>query len=397
MVAPGPPSSGAFQPVKVNVRFRCLMVALTTVVACIMTFNIIWLSHLLEDTRPRRPRTPKSGSTKILNKQEELLSKEIKPHCTQRKTLEDIKKCFPSVRQLERPDCQEIKDWTAVQRCLTGRFRTDNVLSHIHIVGERHSGTKFLTKELQRCFPRNTRFSFRVHRDFLRSKHFFQPILAGHDLAASFVIVMVRDPVDWVAAMREIPYHSPSHVVALNKTGFTPLPWADFVKKPWTLENIDEGWEWQIEKDQNTLCQENFHPVEVVPCQYNDTSGKIAERFVNGFAPLYEMRRDGSGEPFSSILELRNEKILNFVLELPLLTDLSGYMIIRYEDILRNGTQFVLDELREVLGLEKSDMSRCRAVPAQPERLGSRHVAEDFRRYIWEHLDSDMEHLLGYV
>ena len=393
MVAPGPPSSGAFQPVKVNVKFRCLMVALTALVTCIMTFNIFWLTTMLEDTH-HRPRRPTPTNMKLLDYQS-LFAQEIKPHCIKRKTLQDIKECFPFVRQIQRPDCQEIKDWTAVQRCLTGRFRKDTLLSHIHIVGERHSGTKFLTNELQKCFPRNTRFPFRVHRDFLRSKHFFQPILAGHDLASSVVIVVVRDPVDWIAAMRAKPYHSPSHVEEFNETSFTPLAWRDFVNRPWTLQDT-EGWELQKDQAEYTVCQENFHRMEVVPCVYNETSGKVAKRFINGFTPLYEMRRDGTGRPFSSIMELRKEKILNFVLELPTLLDLSGFMIVRYEDMLRNGTQFVLDQLKDILGLDKEDMSRCRALPPQPERLGSRPVPEDFRQYLREHLDTDMEHLLGY-
>ena len=401
MVAPGPPSSGAYSPiVKVHaVKFRCLMVALTTLVVCIMTFNIFWLANILDETH-QRPTTTSSGhrpSTKLLD-YEGLLAHEIKPHCTKRKTLQDIKECFPFVRQIHRPNCREINDWDAVQNCLTGRFRTDTPLRHIHIVGERHSGTKFLTKELQKCFPRHSPdFTFRVHRDFLRSKHFFQPILAGHDLAASVVIVVVRDPVDWIAAMREKPYHSPSHVQTLNDTGFTPLPWRDFVQRPWTLQGNDKD-EWELEPypTDETICQENFHRKEVIPCEYNETSGKLAEPFVRGFAPLYEMRRDGTAKPFSSILELRTEKILNFVLELPTLLDLSGFMIVRYEDVLRNGTQFVLDQLQDILQLDTAHMRRCRKVSPQPERLGSRPIPFDFRQYIREHIDSDMEHLLGY-
>lgn len=381
------------------------MVALTVLVVCIMTFNIFWLAHILDDTR-HRPTTKttttttmeRHQSTKLLD-YEGILEHEIKPQCTKRKTLQDIKECFPFLRHIRhRPDCEEINDWGTVQRCLTGRFRTDTPLRHIHIVGERHSGTKFLTKELQKCFPRHTSdFTFRVHRDFLRSKHFFQPILAGHDLTSSIVLVVVRDPVDWIAAMREKPYHSPSHVLSINETGFAPLPWHEFVNRPWTLRGDGRN-EWELVRNptDETICQENFHRMEVVPCEYNETSGKLADPLIRGFAPIYEMQRDGTGRPFRSIMELRAEKILNFVLEIPTLMDLSGFMIVRYEDVLQDGTQFVLDQLQEILHLDDAHMRRCRVIPPQPERLGSRPVPSDFRRYVREHMDPDMERLLGY-
>ena len=397
-----PPSSGALAG-KVNVKFRCLMVALTGVVACIMAFNVFWLASILEEGDSHRhrnhrrrghfSRTPADLDYQQLD-YEGILKHEVKPHCVRRRTIQDIQSCFPWVRKLP-TDCQDIRDWSSVQRCLTGRFRPDSKVQHIHIVGERHSGTKFLTQELQACFPRKTRFPFRVHRDFIRSKHFFQPILAGHDLATSFIIVVVRDPVDWVAAMHEKPYHSPNHVAALNETAVVPLDWQDFVTRPWTLSGND----WEAKPAGNNdeeLCQDSFHRNEVVPCEYDEESGKIIDRWVRGFAPLYEMQRDGTGRPFSSILELRTEKILNFILELPMLTDLSGFMIVRYEDLLRNGTQFVLDQLRDRLGLPPSATAKCHVQTPQTDRLDQRRIPEDFRQYIRQHLDADMERLLGY-
>lgn len=386
---------------KVSLKFRCLMGALTVLVVCVMTFNIFWLHTVIQTQQDGEGAHNGDlfGSPNNHIDGEVIMAHEIKPFmegCDRRKSLEDIQRCFPSeiVRKLS-PDCQEIKDWEHLQDCLTGRFRNGNkAVRHVHIVGERHSGTKFLTSQLQKCFPRRTRFSFRVHRDFIRSKHFFQPIL-DQDLSQSIIVVIVRDPVDWVAAMREKPYHSPFHMKGFNDKAI-PLDWHDFVTRPWTMPRLP-GWENRTDDSDPKLCQDNFHREEVVPCEYNESSGLIPDNFFRGFYPLYEMQRDGSGRPFSSIIDLRNEKIVNFVLELPMLTDVAGFMVVRYEDILLKGMDFVLKRLQKMLRLPDKAMNLCKNIPPQPDRLKARAVADDFRKYIVEHMDSHLESLLGYV
>jgi hypothetical protein len=382
------------------------------------------------------------------------------------RSVADIQHCYPSnmLRTLP-PNCaaNDITDWRTVQRCLTGRFQSHNTkengvtsttgtttttttIRHVHIIGERHSGTKFLTATLQACFPRHsTRTTFRVHRDFIRSKHFFQPIsnfvvlplsshtkekvsaagaaaggatAAGatfdqqqqHPLAESVVIVVVRHPVDWIAAMHAKPYHSPYHVAEFGNNGIVPLAWHDFVTRPWTLPNATTtAWDTvpssatdTVDKDiiNNNMawCQDGFRYNEVVPCFYNETSGKVPTRFVRGFAPVYELQRDGSGRPFPSILDLRSEKLVNFALEIPLLMkDLSGFMIVRYEDLLRNGTHFVVEQLREILNLPPPAVAHCRPTPPQPDRLHARPVPLDFQAYVESHVDANVERLLGYL
>jgi hypothetical protein len=123
----------------------------------------------------------------------------------------------------------------------------------------------------------------------------------------------------------------------------------------------------------------------------------VPAAFKNGFEPVYELRRDGSGKPFRHVLELRTEKLVNMVLELGLLLDLAGLMIVRYEDILRNGTAFVIDDLRDILQLPTHVKESCQPLPPQPNRLNGRPISEDFRRWIDTHLDRPVEHLLGYA
>ena len=409
MVTPvaAPPSSGAAR-VK-HVKFRCLMVALTAVVSCLMVFNVVWLFTLLERDGPlllptpiwSRRSSPKAAADAeyhAYNPQQLLLQHEVHPQCDMRRprrTVQDVQACFPTTTRSLPPDCRTIHDWPTVQRCLTGRYRNDTAVRHVHIVGERHSGTKFLTNELQACFPRHTRYSFRVHRDFVRSKHFFQPLLWAADLEASWVVVVVRDPVDWLAAMREKPYHSPAHVAGWNETSVVPLSWYDFLQRSWTLPNVD-AWETHGENipPNNQLCQDNFRRHEVVPCSYNASSGQLGDRWTRGFAPVYELQRDHSGQPFASIVQLRTEKLVNFVLEIPLVmsSSLAGLLIVRYEDVLQNGTRFVLDQLGDLLDVSTA---QCRATPPQPNR-GRRVVPADVRAYLRTHLDANVERLVGY-
>ena len=76
--------------------------------------------------------------------------------------------------------------------------------------------------------------------------------------------------------------------------------------------------------DHGTLCREGFPFNEVVPCRYDRTS--IPENRVRGYEPIYELRRDGSGRPFSNILELRSQKIVNMLLQVPLILEIGGYL-----------------------------------------------------------------------
>eukprot|EP00980_Cylindrotheca_fusiformis_P004497 scaffold961_cov122-Cylindrotheca_fusiformis.AAC.5 len=129
-------------------------------------------------------------------------------------------------------------------------------IDNIRIVGERHSGTTFLTRYLKSCFPTRT-----VSDVLVNGKHWFQPSpqyvkamarkhgepgLAPtllHDIDAptwwniaqsqdpksffntTLVISLFRNPYQWVEAMRRVPHHWPNHVELLpkNKSTLTEL------------------------------------------------------------------------------------------------------------------------------------------------------------------------------
>ena len=315
---------------------------------------------------------------------------------------------------MEDPSCEEsIETWDDVQRCLTGRFTplTDAAKEsayEIHVIGERNSGTKFITEELQKCFPRTDNGGiYRAHRDFIRSKHFFQNPIPGADFTRSIVVSIFCDPVKWTAAMREKPYHAPAHLDGFDPVTkeAIPMPWQTFVTKTWAtkrsefdLRIIREGRIAEMTKGET--CIQGFALTEVVPCHYDNNgtnrSLNIPEERLWGYWTIYELRRDHTGRPFNDVLELRRDKIINHLLEVPLLFHLAGYAAVRYEDLLVFGTRALLEKVTMIMGLDGLPPNCAPALPQQ-ERIGTREISDDFRSWVRSHVDMKTERLLGYV
>jgi len=302
--------------------------------------------------------------------------------------------------------------WKALQQCWSGRrmatkFTGDDKQEdqeqqtyEIHVIGERNSGTKWLQQELSQCFPRDlsSKIRIRCHRDFLRSKHFFQPPVRGV-YANNIVIAIVRDPIEWVAAMREKPYHMPYHMAGFDKATkkmlAIPLDWETFVQRAeWTYpQTSPHDLNVLQSKTQNSVaCVQGFSFDQVTPCIFDNST--IPTSKWRGHMPIYELSRDTPGKPFANLLKLRSDKILNFVVEIPLLMQLGGYWVVRYEDLLRDGTRPLLEQMADMMGIGLPQV--CRPQPPRPERIGHREIPEGFRQWIEEHLVLETEQLLGY-
>lgn len=336
------------------------------------------------------------------------------PHpCKELKTWRSIQDCVPS--HLLRPmdaSCttSEISTWYDAQRCLTGRFPLDDDADYkgpfkIQIVGERHSGTKWITEEMQNCFYgalESAPFIGTIQRDFIRSKHFFQPLRYGANFRRRIVVVIVRNPVDWVMAMNKLPYHSPNHIANMTSDEITPLPWVEFVSKPWTMprpkgdEELLKRMETEPGLKSKGLCQTNFHFEEVIPCRLKTIIKEIPSGMRRAMFPVYELKRDGSGKAYQNILELRADKISNHVLQLSLLFKLGGYVLVRYEDLLRRGTQFLFEQVAQIAGLPGGLPRQCKPAKPQPERLQQRPVPQGLKEWIDANIDVRSEQLLGY-
>jgi hypothetical protein len=463
------PSNGMFQHAESSPKhctrrrlFMCL--GLTAMTLCAASFSarsalFHWSSSTptissTDNMRPRGQHLSVGGN----NNNNTLLSvAAIVDACRHVQSVAEIRACYPAhlvqqQQQLHLPrtaDCRrvDIVDWTDVQRCLTGRFlypsssssstpqRTNapahrrNPIREIHVVGERNSGTKFLTQALQTCFPKST--SVRVHRDFVRSKHWFQPIQpTSNAYLSSLVIIVVRDPVEWMASMVEKPYHSPNHVAGWEaRTGAVqPLDWRAFVARPWTVSNAQlrapDPLRTALLSDDSKrahepLCRHEFTVREVMPCRLDNITAQqppwnIPLRKWRGYEPIYEHRRDGyngnnSGLPYDHLLQLRAAKIVNWVLELPLLMRLGGFLVVRYEDVLERGNEFVMQQVASILnGVEDADTAAssngppprfaptCSLTGPQPHRIGKRQIPPEFRAWINQHMNVEIEKLVGY-
>ena len=327
--------------------------------------------------------------------------------CRAMKSFLDIQRCHPDtmkIPQQESCKSETIETWSDVQTCLNGPmvkpvppFVLGQNIS-VHLVGERNSGTKFVIYQLKACFPKREFPGLTIHRDFWRNKHFFQPTISQVNKTQHRILISIfREPTDWVAAMIRKPYHMPYHMKGLNPANYTPSPleWQKFVAQPWSMQHITEEDKNLIRNNMThkILCQWNFTWGEVTPCQWwNDT---LPWHVIRAQYPTYELRRDGSQKPFNHILEMRSDKIINFLLEMSLLQRLRGYLAVRYEDLVFNGTRAMLEEVAGMIGLPGLPAG-CDPQPPQPNRLKKQRIPVGLRRWVEKNLNKQAERLLGY-
>jgi len=253
----------------------------------------------------------------------------------------------------------------------------------IALLGERNTGTRWMTSELQKCFP-----TLKVTSRLLRWKHWFQEDDEKSHYP-TLVIAQFRNIYEWTEAMRNVPHHAPEHL---------HLEWKEFVTKPWTMERPKRD---EIHKDSNEkVCYEKFRYNELISCiegsredpdylEWAKKTGYKAKHDFSGHKPIYELKQDGSGEPFSSILEMRAAKIRNF-LSLKEWKWISNSIPVQYEKLLSDGTDFLLTQIEEELGIKR----QCKAVP--PQNRKKRQLPPDYVKWMTENVDWESEGLIEY-
>lgn len=138
---------------------------------------------------------------------------------------------------------------------------------------------------------------------------------------------------------------------------------------------------------QEPVCQYEFRPYEAIPCVENSTV------FVPGFRKvhsLYELRNDASGLPYQSILQLRADKIRNF-LSVANFVGVRHLEVVRYEDMAANGTASLIRKLERILGVPAT----CQ--PTDPQVVPNPPLPPGYEAYMRDHVDWDTEALLGYT
>jgi hypothetical protein len=250
----------------------------------------------------------------------------------------------------------------------------------INLIGERHCGTKWITSHLQQCFASQ---DIKVLNRYTRWKHWFQYQDAiQYPPNSAVVVAMFRDPYDWIDSMRKKPYHSPNHF---------DLGWKEFVTRPWGMERGKNDKQLIDEKQtQNTSCMHRFEFNEVIPCSrgdrnmYGDYHGKPV-------GITYELNNDGSGEIYNSILELRRDKIHNF-LNVQRYEGVAALIPVQFEYMVTRGTAELIEEIERVTGVRAH--SSCK--PTLARERSAKVLDTEFVDWMDEHVDWETESLIGY-
>jgi hypothetical protein len=178
------------------------------------------------------------------------------------------------------------------------------------------------------------------------------------------------------------PHHATSHI---------DLPWKQFVTKEWTMERVGLD----LEVNDTLSCQEQFQYHEVVSCNTrpfpkDHFEGK--EKRWSEHQPFYEMRNDGSGEPYDNIFQFRADKILNF-LSTKDYANVFDTWTIQYEYLLKYGTFLLVENIEEVTGIK----AQCNPWNHEPQDQVAVKLDKDFVSYVTSHLDWEVEKMVGYT
>jgi hypothetical protein len=233
-----------------------------------------------------------------------------------------------------------------------------------------------------------------VYKRLTRYKHWFQyedPKKYRHD---TLVIAQFRNPYDWLKAMEHVPHHSPAHMRTKEGSSVHSITsendWKIFLTKSWTMERVGMD----LLLPPNTTCQEGFRYQDIISCveeplpeSYYNWTQRYSEH-----QPFYEMRNDGSGEPYANILELRTDKIRNFLST----ADYAGVAdawVVQYEYLLSRGTDHLLQKIAEYTGIEP----KCKPIPPQNRKQKkSRYISQQFAAHVRKHLNWTVEGWIGY-
>lgn len=251
----------------------------------------------------------------------------------------------------------------------------------ISILGERNSGTTWMYEHMRDCFSH----SIPVRRRLTRYKHWFQDeTISKNDVTnGTLVLAIFRNPFEWVEAMRARPHHASEH---------TRLEWKEFVTKPWTMERVGLDLDMtKEEKNDPYFCQENFRYSDIRSCHTRpfgegNFSGKP---YMSDDQPFYEMRNDGSGKPFRSILEMRAAKNINF-LSVKEYTAVKELWILQYEALLRRGTSEIIHNIERLTGSKAA----CNASPPQTRR--GRQIVLEEMEFLKANVKWEAEKFIGY-
>mmetsp|Transcript_42320 Transcript_42320/g.101928 ORF Transcript_42320/g.101928 Transcript_42320/m.101928 type:complete len:608 (+) Transcript_42320:182-2005(+) len=241
---------------------------------------------------------------------------------------------------------------------------------------------------------------------------------------STFVIVLVRDPYDWMEAVRRKPWHWPNHIDLYERTD-TALERANGTSKTQSIQkSLIEyrllDWEMFVSRQmrlapelsnsaQTAICQKGLPKGYVSPCHRNKTyvpksiPAKIPKSFLRNLPfdvndPVYElnMATDGS-QPYQHPLALRTAKLEN-MLAVPKHWYLAGFNVVPYESLDSGGLDKLTNDILSVYGTQNSNNSfTCPYGPHERSFTRQRsNIPHGFRSWVSENNKWDIENLIGY-
>lgn len=202
------------------------------------------------------------------------------------------------------------------RRCRGARAEGVANITHIAVIGERHSGTNYVEALLAGNLDRG---AHQVQPWLVAWKHWLQlpgyerycvkcpraPPAGGHDFSRTLLVVVVRNPHDWAFAMHDDCWHCER----LND-----LPFEDFIRAPWV--NPDAPGAAGSEDAAKAVASPPKPPLR------------------SRLQQIYEPNEwDRSHAPFANIMALRTAKLLHF-LNVSRWPGLGGSVVVRHEDVL---------------------------------------------------------------
>lgn len=298
-------------------------------------------------------------------------------------------------------------------------------ITRIALLGERNSGTNWLTDELTKCFAPIPLVN--VTPSLTRWKHWFQEDIDTeytrsvngesyrrqvkddeNSEVTTLVIAEFRNVYDWVESMRNRPHNMPSH---MNQD------WYSFLSTPWSMPRPERDLTLWNSKgkyvqlgDSNSsetsvmkrICQSDFAYNQVISCVKGTVPQKRKKHqgknhyhriLRSEYEPIYELRNDGSGLAYGNILEMRRDKIRNHLSVGKWKWVENRVISVQYERLLVEGTGWLLDEISSLTGLKP----QCNVTAPQPERLSHYPKEPGFVEWVGEHVDWETEALIGYT
>jgi len=252
------------------------------------------------------------------------------------------------------------------------KYQKKPEVKHLVILAERNSGLSWLYQKISDCYPQ-----LKVSTSLVRPGFLFQTPKQALN-APTVILSLFVHPYTWVELMRKNPIYAPHH---------KDLPWQDFVAEPWNYLAMEVQEDLPID----ATCQYDFKKNYIVPCKPKFTKEQDK--------PVYELELNGSGHAYSSIIDLRADKILNHI-QTGTWENVTSHLTINYETLMRPGEfdKLLANIDKETGGtLNHCDTSLLSDYIA-PSLTNNDGYDADYEYVKWmdDNLDWTVENMIGY-